>query len=253
MKIIGYQKDFFDQMVYTYGVDESVRLDRTKFIQGKHTVNYNPENLSEFINDLREIRFENEFHKKFFNNLPYNWRDVYYEKDEDLKNYRKLISILKYNHFQSPIKQLYFYFDGYIYLAYYKAIDKELKNDYWGSLHGNHFYELDGNTIYDVYKSKINLLCDETGNVVRVKAPENIIDISQKHKVPYFAIHKYFFFPFVAFKDHEKFFDVVEVYQKIENFLVTCEIEEMELQSNDNKITAHGFDLKKSFRKEKGQ
>lgn len=31
MKIIGYQKDWFDTLIYTYGVDESLRLDRTKF------------------------------------------------------------------------------------------------------------------------------------------------------------------------------------------------------------------------------
>ena len=31
MKIIGYQKDWFDALIYTYGVDESLRLDRTKF------------------------------------------------------------------------------------------------------------------------------------------------------------------------------------------------------------------------------
>ena len=49
-------------------------------------------------------------------------------------------------------------------------------------------------------------------------------------------------------KDVDSVFDMLEVYQKVENFLLTHKDQEVTLQTNENKVVSHGFDLKKSFR-----
>lgn len=50
-----------------------------------------------------------------------------------------------------------------------------------------------------------------------------------------------------AIHQYQMIFDLVETYQYIENFILE-NIAEPSIQSNNNKIIAHGFDLKSSFR-----
>ena len=257
MKILGFQKDFFDQMIYTYGIDESLRLDRTVFRQGNKQSHFkngewiNPESDKyPFIDEMRSL---NEYYsrKDFFKDLPYNWRWQYIEDCGEL-NFHKIVNILRNNHQTSPYIQKVFYFDGYLYLLYAREEVSGTGLDFNGQPYNKHF-PLNAQTVANEYKGKFKLLTFESGKVVKIKAHQKIIDVSKKFLVPYFCLDEDFFFPFLSIEEREKYFDVTEVYQTIENFLVNGTLEEMQQQSNENKITAHGFDLKSSFRKEKGE
>lgn len=244
MKIIGYQKDFFDQLVYTYGIDETLRLDRSIFVpKGDYQqVFKNGKWIEKFPKDypfVKELSKLKPTDNGFFDHI-----DLFKRNNDS--EYKNLLWDLRYNWRSGHSKSL-FYFDGFIYLLYYKPIVKP-KTKF---IFYDQTVDLDAETVYTDYKGYLNLLCDETGRAIKVKATDDVIEFSKKFKMPYFNIRYNFFFPFLAIKDFEKHFEPVDVYQKIENFLLTCEIEKMDEQSNDNKITAHGFDLKKSFRKSK--
>lgn len=249
MKIIGYQKDFFDSMIYTYGIDESLRLDRTLYIPSSYMhMAYRDRNYKEKVNKDYPFMTEKSGLKnfldanKFYDHIEFSWRSPRIEGEA--QTYKELMYLLKYD--RSDYSRDTLYFDGYLYHLYYK---KRYENRY-SAFAGEYKYpiELDSENVMTTYKGAFNLLCYEDGTPVKVKASEEIVAFSKKFKLPYFSFIHDFFFPFLAIKDHEKYFDIVDVYQKVENFLLNCTIEEMETQSNENKITAHGFDTVKSFR-----
>jgi hypothetical protein len=222
MKILGYQKDFFDSMIYTYGVDNSIVLDRTILLNLDKNVLYKEMyNLNTNHNFFSSI--EMFFGRKTDPYKQHLW-DIYHGKEYH-------VSV--------------FYFDGYAYLLYYKVKKTE---SMWSTP-----INVDEKNVYDVYKGEFNLLLDANGVPIRKKANPDIVEFSKKYKLPYFSPSFKFFFPFLAIKDHEKYFDTNDVYQRIESFLLNASIGEADVQSNDNKITAHGFDTKASFRKGKEQ
>lgn len=215
MKIIGYQKDWFDTLIYTYGVDETLRLDRVKFQK------LNDELLKEF-KALNSNKYA----------LPLS--KIFDSKDSDFKN---LIKDL--NNWRTQTSSLNFYFDGWIYKLFYEVVGQ------WGL---SSMCRYDNETkAFNEYKGKFNFIYDG-GELIKFKADQEVIDFSNKSGIPYFCLNHEHFFPFLMIKDVDSVFDMLEVYQKVENFLLTHKDPEVTLQTNENKIVSHGFDLKKSFR-----
>lgn len=204
MKIIGWQKDFFDTLIYTYGIDEGIRLDRTIYSQLESNL------------DTSNYGFLS------FNNY-YFW--VKYKKSN--KEYFNLLSDLN-RHKNKVYKRALFYFDAKVYMLYYD-ININLNSK-------------------SVYEINVDILKDINGNPIVKDARQDLIDFSMDNKLPYFLLNHDFFFPFMCIRDCEKYFDKVDVYQKVENFMLTHGINTTEIQSNDNKIESHGFDIKTSFR-----
>lgn len=236
MKIIGENryKDFFDQMIYSYGVDEGIVLDRTI---------YHGRTFAQL--DLKGIGFE----------FPH---DYGFWRLQDKKNlstherYRKLVNQIRRASwgYSENFDFIILYYNEKLYCLYYK---KQFDQH-------NQPIPINEKTIQSDYHHKIYMLCEfERDQPITNIAPQKLIQFSRTHKMPYFVmlndhgitVPNPMFFPFLAIQQHQIFFDMVEVYQNIENFILEIVIEEESVQSNNNKITAHGFDLKTSFRHSK--
>lgn len=231
MKIIGNNryKDFFDQMVYTYGVDEGIILDRTI---------YKPETFK----SLKLNSFV------FVESDTHDWYHSFgvKEKNDDPRTaHRKLRRDIFHGNDSDQYDVFYMYFNEKVYAIYYT---KEIQN--------GRYAKINEKTVNSVYKGKLNFWCDFESDEPRTNtAPEEMIKFSKENKIPYFMFTGDFyhfhvidsFVPIQAINKHMKYFDITEMYQYIENFIMELVLEESE-QSNENKITAHGFDLKTSFR-----
>lgn len=226
MKIIGNNryKDFFDQMIYTYGVDGDIILDRTIY-------------TAETFKDLKikSFVFENTSHGYWAKN----------KKDDPKYEYYQLRRKIFRGHQSDPYDIFYMYFNEKVYAIYHT---KEIQNGW--------VVNISEKSVNSVYKGKLNFWCDfETGLPVTNDAPKEMIKFSKESKIPYFMFKSNFnyfrvidsFIPIQSINKHTSYFDIIKTYQYIENFILELSLEESE-QSNDNKITAHGFDLKTSFR-----
>lgn len=218
MKIIGYQKDFFDYMIYNHGVDNSLVLDRTLFLGDNSTIHA----------DMRQLG--NNYHF-------YTLGDLFVSKDVERRNLLREIDNSR------DYSIVSFYFNGFVYGLYYKHQKSKLNWD----------IRFTDRNVYTDYKGSFHLIKDHYNKPVKLKAEEDLIKFSNKYKLPYFIVGFNGFFPMLAIKDHDKYFDATTVYQDIENFLLNSDLANCSTneQSNDNKITSHGFDLKSSFRNTK--
>lgn len=239
MRIIGENryKDFFDQMIYSYGIDEAVVLDRTIY------------HVKTFATlDLAGVGFS----------FPHQY--WYWHNGKDKQNlspeqrYKKLITDIRnasyLNHESDVGKEAYeymvLYYQEKFYCLYYKK-----QFDTLGQV-----ILINEKTLQTIYHHKIKILYEfDSQKPLTNPAPKKLILFAQIHKMPYFLLLNQHgttlaythFFPLWTIHQYLMIFDLVETYQYIENFILE-NIAEPSIQSNNNKIIAHGFDLKSSFR-----
>lgn len=239
MKIIGENryKDFFDQMIYSYGIDEAVVLDRTI---------YHAKTFAKL--DLAGVGFR-------FPHQYWYWHNDKYKQDlSPQQRYKKLITDIRnasyLNHKSyagnEPYEYIILYYQEKLYCLYYKR-----QFDALGQV-----ILINEKTLQTIYHHKIKMLYEfDSQKPLTNPALKKLILFSQTHKMPYFVLLNHNgttlpytqFFPLWTIHQYQTIFDVVETYQYIENFILE-NIAEPSIQSNNNKITAHGFDLKSSFR-----
>lgn len=225
MKIHGYFSDWFDSMIYSYGVDQTIRLDRTLFL--------NPD--KDFLEKFKSVEVPHKYDRESL---------IAIKKAEDPEFSNRFWG-QRYGEEKYFI--YYFYFDGLCYPIYHDRFDPKGYNDRDRNTFLHSLYRDKPRVTVGKFKGVFKFVIRD-GEALKYKAEKVAVDFSKEHSLPYFVYGCPLFFPFFMMSNVEEVFQVDEVYQNIENFLLTCQQKEPTLQSNENKITSHGFDLKTSFR-----
>lgn len=225
MKIHGYFSDWFDSMIYSYGVDQTIRLDRTLFL--------NPD--KEFLEKFHGIGIPYEYEREALIAIKKS-------EDPEFKNV-----FWGQRHGEEVYFDYYFYFDGWCYPIYHNRFEPTGTNYRDRDKFTQSLYLDKPKVTVEKFRGAFKFII-QNGVVLKYKADQLAVDFSKEHSLPYFVYGCPMFFPFFMMSNVDEVFKMEVVYQKIENFLLTCQQKEPTLQSNENKITSHGFDLKTSFR-----
>lgn len=212
MIIIGNISDFFDQFIYQYGIDEKIRIDRTK----PNTAILDENNIRNFLSNQRY----------FFGKIKNQYYTKYIDIIKNMNEYD-----YKGNYLDPKYRVGYFYFDDYIYPIYTERGDSKL--NFIINPKTSNVFKVKVSNEYDLYKVK----------------DQSILENQPYLFSPNVQIGKSSFTPMSSIKDINTIFEYKSVYQIIERFMMKHDT--ISNQSNDNKIESHGFHLKESFRHRK--